>query len=150
MRVVARQQAPCKEAEKWKGRPHKEPWPEYIYGEAADYVLDQLARLKEEDRRIGEPYFEPGAKIVGVWGTGSGVAGRWVRSSDVDVWVQMQGLTHLGEKYADQDIHEYFLKYGDCITTPDGKCRELDVVVLPYAPSPDYCTYKLETPEVDP
>ena len=138
---------PCSTArvddpEKWAHRRQREPWPREDFADAAGEVLRQLVEVRREDPSVGDPYFEPGAKVVGVWGTGSGAAGRYNEDSDIDIWVQVEGLTHQGEKYADQDINEWLLEH-ERMNYAAGVERRIDSVVLDYPPPEQACRYDL-------
>lgn len=132
--------------EKWAHRPYKEPFREDDFDLAAageEGVLEGLVNILREERGCKDDcYFEPGAKIVGVWGTGSGAAGRYTKGSDIDIWVQIIGLTHQGSKYADMDIVGWMENH-DVTGYGGGQERKIDAVVVDYPPDPDACKYDM-------
>ena len=39
------------------------------------------------------------AKVTGVWGIGSSVAGRCKKDRNIEIWIPVDTLTKLGEKF---------------------------------------------------
>jgi predicted nucleotidyltransferase len=87
-------------------------------------------------------YFESGAKVTGVWGIGSGAAGRWATNSDIDIWICVEGLTKLGEKYADQAVIE-LMELENVRCYAGGRLRKIDVVIMSTKPSIEWPTVLL-------
>ena len=155
---------PCQVAKKWVRRRAQEPYRRGDYRDPATAVIKGLEHVKEADRGDNDfPYFEvnnpewdtrdgpaPQPKILGVWATGSGVAGMYNQDSDIDIWVKMQGLTHQGEKYVDQDVIAYIRGNDERggVGYAAGRERKVDNIVLDYGPgdtteSKGFCTYDL-------
>jgi hypothetical protein len=124
---------------KWRRRRHKEPFKGTDFEDAAFVTLRFLFQLMTNDvyNPEHERYFEPGAKVIGVWGIGSGVAGRWKKDSDIDIWIHVDCLTKLGEKYADQAIVE-MLETEGIRCWAGGRFRKIDVVILDRPPGTDW------------
>lgn len=147
---------PCKTSEKWRGRPQQEPYDELDVVQPAVRVIDVLGDIRLQDARtpydatkpsfVTGRYFEPDARVVGVWNTGSGPAGRYTTRSDIDIWIQIKGLTSTGEKSADQDIVEY-LDRNEITAFAGGKERRIDVVIFDYPPNKEYCKIELTQEE---
>ncbi len=142
--------------DKWRGRRYSPPFEKYEVEPAVNLVMERLNQqrlqdtIERENPKVIPPelYFEPEAKILGLWVTGSGIAGRYTRNSDVDVWVQIEGLTHQGEKYADQDLVLY-MEENDEWVHARGERRKIDVVIVAYPPETDVCRIDFRQYEED-
>ncbi len=134
-----------KQSEKWAHRRYKQPISYDDAARAAEIVLAEYDRIAEFDPLADEEnrYNIAQARIAGVWVTGSMAAGRWTSLSDVDVWLQIKGLSENGYDNLDWHIKENLQERGEMITTEDGVKREIDVLILDYPPDPEYAVVRL-------
>lgn len=134
-----------KQSEKWTHRRYKQPISYDDAARAVEIVLAEYDRIAEFDSFAEQEYRynQERAKILGVWLVGSMAAGRWTRESDVDVWLQIKGLSDNGYDNLDWHVKENLHEQGEMITTEDGVKREIDVLIFDHPPDPEYAVVRL-------
>lgn len=134
-----------KQSEKWAHRPYKQPINYDDAARAVEIVLTEYDRIGEFDPLAEQEYQydQEHAKLLGVWLVGSMAAGRWTRESDVDVWIQIKGLSDNGYDNLDWHVKENLQERGETVTTEDGMKREIDVLIFDYPPDPEYAVVRL-------